>query len=381
MKLTPLMLALVPALLAGQTQAAPTELGKGEGQLNIVAWAGYVERGETDKNYDWVTGFEKETGCKVSVKTAATSDEMVALMNEGGFDLVTASGDASLRLIAGGKVQPLNLALIPSYSKIDPRLQNAPWHTVDGKHYGVPYQWGGNILMYNTKVFPKAPDSWNVVFEEQTLADGKSNKGRVQAFDGPIHIADAALYLMTHQPALGIKDPYELNEDQYKASLDLLRKQRQLVGRYWHDAFVQIDDFKNEGVVASGSWPFQANTLIADKQPIATTVPKEGVTGWADTSMVHSDAKNLTCAYKWLEHSLSNKLQGDLAAWFGSVPVVPAACEGNALLGPTGCKTNGIDNFDRVRFWRTPVSQCKSQGTCVPYYRWVSDYIAILGGR
>ncbi|MFQ2092454.1 ABC transporter substrate-binding protein [Aeromonas sp. FDAARGOS 1415] len=381
MKLTPLTLALIPVLMAGQTQAAPTTLGKGEGQLNIVAWAGYVERGETDKNYDWVTGFEKETGCKVNVKTAATSDEMVALMNEGGFDLVTASGDASLRLIAGGKVQPLNLALIPSYSKIDPRLQNAPWHTVDGKHYGVPYQWGGNILMYNTKVFPKAPDSWNVVFEEQTLADGKSNKGRVQAFDGPIHIADAALYLMTHQPALGIKDPYELNEEQYKASLDLLRKQRQLVGRYWHDAFVQIDDFKNEGVVASGSWPFQANTLIADKQPVATTVPKEGVTGWADTSMVHSEAKNLTCAYKWLEHSLNNKLQGDLASWFGSVPVVPAACEGNALLGPEGCKTNGIDNFDRVHFWRTPVSQCKSQGTCVPYYRWVSDYIAILGGR
>ena len=381
MKLTPLTLALIPALLAGQTQAAPTELGKGEGQLNIVAWAGYVERGETDKNYDWVTGFEKETGCKVNVKTAATSDEMVALMNEGGFDLVTASGDASLRLIAGGKVQALNLALIPSYSKIDPRLQNAPWHTVDGKHYGVPYQWGGNILMYNTKVFPKAPDSWSVVFEEQTLPDGKTNKGRVQAFDGPIHIADAALYLMSHQPALGIKDPYELNEEQYKASLDLLRKQRQLVGRYWHDAFVQIDDFKNEGVVASGSWPFQANTLIADKQPIATTVPKEGVTGWADTSMVHSEAKNLTCAYQWLEHSLNNKLQGDLASWFGSVPVVPAACEGNALLGKEGCKTNGIDNFDRVHFWRTPVTQCKSQGTCVPYYRWVSDYIAILGGR
>ncbi|EHK5439246.1 ABC transporter substrate-binding protein [Aeromonas hydrophila] len=381
MKLTPLTLALIPALLAGQTQAAPTPLGKGEGQLNIVAWAGYVERGETDKNYDWVTGFEKETGCKVNVKTAATSDEMVALMNEGGFDLVTASGDASLRLIAGGKVQALNLALIPSYGKIDPRLQNAPWHTVDGKHYGVPYQWGGNILMYNTKVFPKAPDSWSVVFEEQTLPDGKSNKGRVQAFDGPIHIADAALYLMSHQPALGIKDPYELNEDQYKAALDLLRQQRQLVGRYWHDAFVQIDDFKNEGVVASGSWPFQANTLIADKQPIATTVPKEGVTGWADTSMVHSEAKNLTCAYKWLEHSLNNKLQGDLASWFGSVPVVPAACEGNALLGKEGCKTNGIDNFDRVRFWRTPVTQCKSQGTCVPYYRWVSDYIAILGGR
>lgn len=375
MRLTALCLGLLASSLP--LHAAQ----KGEGQVDIVAWAGYVERGETDKNYDWVTGFEQATGCKVTVKTAATSDEMVALMNEGGFDLVTASGDASLRLIAGGKVQPLDLSRIPSWSKVDPRLQNAPWHTVNGKHYGVPYQWGSNVLMYNTKVFPKAPDSWSVVFEAQTLPDGKPNKGRIQAFDGPIYIADAALYLMTHKPELGIKDPYELNEDQYKAALELLRQQRQLVGRYWHDAFVQIDDFKNEGVVASSSWPFQANTLAADKQPVATVVPKEGVTGWADTSMLHAEAKHPVCAYQWLEHSLDNKLQGDLASWFGSVPVVPAACQGNALLGAEGCKTNGADNFARVHFWRTPVSQCKSQGTCVPYYRWVSDYIAILGGR
>ncbi|WAG06985.1 ABC transporter substrate-binding protein [Aeromonas jandaei] len=375
MRLTALCLGLLASSLP--LHAAQ----KGEGQVDIVAWAGYVERGETDKNYDWVTGFEQTTGCKVTVKTAATSDEMVALMNEGGFDLVTASGDASLRLIAGGKVQPLDLSRIPSWSKVDPRLQNAPWHTVNGKHYGVPYQWGSNVLMYNTKVFPKAPDSWSVVFEAQTLPDGKPNKGRIQAFDGPIYIADAALYLMTHKPELGIKDPYELNEDQYKAALELLRQQRQLVGRYWHDAFVQIDDFKNEGVVASSSWPFQANTLAADKQPVATVVPKEGVTGWADTTMLHAEAKHPVCAYQWLEHSLDNKLQGDLASWFGSVPVVPAACQGNALLGAEGCKTNGADNFARVHFWRTPVSQCKSQGTCVPYYRWVSDYIAILGGR
>jgi putative spermidine/putrescine transport system substrate-binding protein len=105
--------------------------------------------------------------------------------------------------------------------------------------------------MYNTKAFKQAPTSWKVVFEEMTLDDGKSNKGRVQAFDGPIYIADAALYLKATKPALGIKDPYELNEDQYKAALDLLRQQRKLVSRYWHDAMVQIDDFKNEGVVAS----------------------------------------------------------------------------------------------------------------------------------
>jgi len=370
--------------LQGPLSAAEmkTSLGAGEGAVDIVAWPGYIERGETDKAYDWVTDFEAKTGCKVNVKTAGTSDEMVALMNEGGFDLVTASGDASLRLISGKRVQPVNTDLIPSWKTVDPRLQNARWHTVGGVHYGVPYQWGSNVLMYNTEVFKdKAPTSWNVVFEEMTLPDGKSNKGRVQAFDGPIYIADAALYLKAHKPELGIKDPYELNEDQYKAALDLLRGQRELVSRYWHDAFVQIDDFNNEGIAASSSWPFQVNLLVADKKPIASTVPEEGATGWADTTMMHADAPHPNCAYMWLEHSINPKLQGDLAAWFGSVPVVLDACQGNELLGDGGCVTNGLGDFEKISFWRTPVSKCETQEVCVPYYRWVTDYIAVLGGR
>ncbi len=371
------------AVLSAWPAAAMVEkLGPGEGEVSIVAWPGYVERGETDKAYDWVTGFEAQTGCKVDVKTAGTSDEMVALMNEGGFDLVTASGDASLRLVAGKKVQEINTALIPSWSTVDPRLQGAPWHTVGGKHFGVPYQWGPNVLMYNTEVFKQPPTSWNVVFEETVLPDGKSNQGRVQAFDGPIHIADAALYLMAHQPELGIKDPYELTEEQYQAALTLLRQQNKIVQRYWHDAMMQVDDFTNEGVVASGSWPFQVNLLKSKNAPIDSTIPAEGATGWADTTMLHADAEHPNCAYLWLEHSLSPKLQGDLAAWFGSVPSVPAACKGNELLTDQGCATNGIDDFEKIRFWRTPVAKCATQPAgCVPYYRWVTDYIAILGGR
>ena len=262
------MLRLSAAALAGVLFAAATaqadmmkKVGAGEGEVAIVAWPGYIERGDSDKTYDWVTGFEKETGCKVTVKIAGTSDEMVSLMNGGGFDLVTASGDATLRLIAGKTVQEINTALIPSWKTVDPRLQNGAWHTVDGKHYGVPYQWGPNVLMYNTKVFKDAPKSWNVVFEEMNLPDGKSNKGRVQAFYGPIYIADAALYLMTHKPELGIKDPYELDQKQFDAAVELLRGQRQIVQKYWNDATQQVDDFTNEGVVASTSWPYQVNLL------------------------------------------------------------------------------------------------------------------------
>ena len=397
-RLIPLLLVLVLLLTAcpaPQTPAAPgaeepavasttlQEIGAGEGEVSIVAWAGYIERGETDPAYDWVTEFEAETSCKVTVKVAATSDEMVSLMNEGGFDLVTASGDASLRLILGGKIQELNIDLITDYGTVDERLQAAAWHTVDGKHYGVPYQWGSNVLMYNTETFgDAAPTSWNVVFEEMTLPDGESNKGRVQAFDGPIYIADAALYLKTHQPDLGIDDPYALTQAQFDAAVELLQGQRELVGRYWHDAYVQIDDFTNEGVVASGSWPFQVNLLVASGEPIASVIPAEGATGWADTTMMHIDAPHPNCAYMWLNHSLNPKLQGDLAAWFGSVPVVPAACDGNELLGAEGCKTNGIENFDQISFWKTPTADCGgSGGTCVPYAEWVTSYLAIMGGQ
>jgi len=372
--------------------AAPTEVpkggplqsvGEGEGEVGIIAWAGYIERGETDPNYDWVTQFETDTGCKVTVKTAATSDEMVALMNEGGYDLVTASGDASNRLISGGRVQEVNISLIPSWSKVDSRLQNAAWHTVNGKHYGVPYQSGSNVLMYNTAVFgDQPPTSWNVVFEETTLPDGESNKGRIQAYDGPIYVADAALYLKAHNPELGIQDPYALNADQFKAALDLLRQQRALIGRYWHDAFIQMDDFTNEGVAASSSWPFQANLLAAGGAPIAYVVPTEGATGWADTTMMHIDAPHPNCAYKWLEHSLDVKLQGDLAAWFQTIPAVLEACTGNALLTDAGCEANGLSNFDKILWWRTPTSDCgDGRKDCVPYHEWVTNYIAVIGGR
>jgi putative spermidine/putrescine transport system substrate-binding protein len=320
----------------------------------------------------------------VNRKYAGSSDEMVALMRQGGgseYDLVSASGDASLRLIYGGDVQPIDVKLIPDFANFVPELQAPPHNTIKGVHYGLSYEWGPNVLLYNTKIFKQPLTSWDVVFREVKLSDGKSNKGRVQAFDGPIYVADAALYLKHHRPELGITDPYALDRKQFEAALALLREQRKIVGRYWHDAAVQVDDFVNEGVVASSSWPFQVNLLRSKDAPVASVVPVEGATGWADTTMLHVNAPHPNCAYKWMEHSLSPKTQGDLAAWFGSVPAVPGACQGNPLLGDKGCETNGASNFDRIAFWRTPVAACGGGRECVPYHEWVTGYIAVIGGR
>ena len=369
---------------AATEPAAATEApaAGNEGEVAIVAWPGYIERGANDAAYDWVTAFEQATGCKVTVKDAATSDEMVTLMSTGEYDLVTASGDSSLRMIYGSVVQEIDVTKIPSYGTVDERLQNAAWHTVDGKHYGVSYQWGPNVLMYNTEAFGGvAPTSWNVVFEEQTLADGKSNKDRVQAYSGPIYIADAALYLKATKPELGIEDPYELNEEQFAAALELLSQQRQITPKYWGDYLVQIEDFKTEGFVASSSWPLQVNLLQADGAPVASVIPDEGATGWADTTMMSAKAPHPQCAYLWLEQSIDPKVQGDVASWFGSNPSVPAACDGaSELLGTEGCAANGFDTFDKIYFWKTPIAQCgNGNSDCVTYDRWTEEFTAIVG--
>jgi putative spermidine/putrescine transport system substrate-binding protein len=221
-----------------------------------------------------------------------------------------------------------------------------------------------------------------VTFEAGRLPDGKPNKGRIQAYEAPIYIADAALYLKSRNPELGIRDPYELDERQYAAVLELLRAQKPLVQRYWHDANVQVQDFMNGGVVAAVSRPFQATTLLANRVEVAMTIPAEGATGWADTTLLATGARHPNCAYHWLEWSLSPKVQGDAAAWAASNPVVPKACEGNELLGPRGCADNGIADFDRLSFWRAPEAECGSHPAgCVPYSRWLADYAAITGAN
>jgi len=365
------------SLLAANLLCASVALAAEDNIVNFYNWSDYI--GETT-----IADFEAEYGIEVNYDIYDNTPLVEAKLLAGstGYDVVVHAASYSARLIPVGIFQPLDKARLPNWKHLDPEVLARFEFYDPGLRYGVPYMWGPNVLMYDTRAFKEAPKSWSVVFEETTLGDGKSNKGRVQAYDGAIHVADAANYLMYHNKELGIKDPYELNQDQYKAALDLLRQQRKLVSRYWHDAFIQMDDFKNEGVVASGSWPFQVNILQSEKHPVASTIPQEGATGCADTTMLHSEAKNPNCAYLWMEHTLSSNLQSDLSVWFGANPSVPAACtDGRGMQNAAGCTANGLDDFEKIRFWTTPVSKCKTQEICVPYYRWVSDYIGVIGGR
>jgi putative spermidine/putrescine transport system substrate-binding protein len=351
----------------------PTKIGKGEGSLNLVAWEGYTDA-------KWVKPFQKQTGCTVHSKYAGSSDEMVTLMRQGGgsqYDMVSASGDASLRLIRGHIVQPVNVDLIPDWKNFIPQLKSPSHNTVDGKHYGISLQWGPNTLLYNTQKVKPAPTSWSVIYSPKY-------KGQVTVPDNPIQIADAALYLSKSQPSLGITDPYELNEKQLDAAVKLLKQQKPLIKKYWSLASDEIDLFKNGDAALGASWPYQTNTLEADKVPVKDLIPKEGATGWADTWMLSAKAKHPNCAYLWMKYISTPEVQAQQALSFGETPANPKACPFMDKIQKGGCAQYHANApasyFNSIKFWKTPISDCGNGKTdCTDYTVWQQKWTEVKG--
>jgi putative spermidine/putrescine transport system substrate-binding protein len=365
----------------GSESDALTKVGKGEGEVDLIAWAGYVEDGSTDPAVDWVSDFEKETGCKVNVKIGNTSDEMVTLMRTGNYDGVSASGDATLRLIAGGDVDPVNTDLVPNYKDVFPALKDQPHNTVDGVNYGIPHGRGANLLMFNKDVVKPAPDSWGAVLDP---AQAAKYKGKVTAYDNPIYIADAALYLKATQPDLGIDNVYELDDDQFNAAVDLLKQQRPNIGEYWSDYTKEQAAFTGGDSVIGTTWQVIANLVQADKKspPVEAILPKEGATGWSDTWMISSQAKHPNCMYKWMNHIISPKANAAVAEWFGEAPANEKSCALTAV--KNHCEIFHADDeafFDKVAYWNTPTKDCGDDrgDTCKDYSEWVKAWTEIKG--
>ena len=366
-------LAAALAIPASGVSASAHSLAKGEGSLNMVAWEGYLQP-------QWVKPFEAQTGCTVHAKYAGSSDEMVTLMRSGGgsqYDLVSASGDASLRLIYGGDVAKVDVSRVPAWKQFNPTFQSPPNNTVKGVHYGISLQWGPNILMYNTKKVPKAPASWSALYDP-------ANKGKITVPDNPIQIADAALYLSKTKPSLGIKDPYELNPAQFNAAVALLKQQKPLVKKYWALASDEIDLFKNGDVIMGAGWPYQLSTLKADKFPVADTIPKEGATGWLDTWMISAHAKHPNCAYLWLQYISTPKVQAMQATNYGETPVNKLACGYMDKISKGACHQYHADAplsyFAQIKFWKTPVADCgNGQKNCMDYTKWQQAWTDIRG--
>jgi putative spermidine/putrescine transport system substrate-binding protein len=366
------------------------KLGKGEGQLNLVEWPGYVES-------QWVKPFEQQTGCQVHNKDAGTSDQMVQLMRTGQYDGVSASGNATERLVDGGDVSPVNVDLVPNYKTVFSDLKNQPYNTFDGVHYGIPHGRGANLLMWRTDHVKPAPTSWGIILDP---AQAKHYSGKISAYDDPVYIADAAVYLKAHNPSLNITNPYELDSKQFNAAVGLLKQQRPNVGEYWSDAAKQIQSYASGDDWVGTTWQYQYFALKGKNVKVAISpasqgfVPTEGATGWSDTWMISSKAKHPNCMYMWMNYIVSPMANAEVAQFFGEAPAQSKACESSTLVAaakvigyppdPSFCNEYhaGLPSFwRRVYYWQTPTSNCgDSRGNaCKNYNDWVNAWNEIKG--
>jgi putative spermidine/putrescine transport system substrate-binding protein len=379
------MVAVVVAACSGTgggsaAPSLPTTVGEGEGELNLIIWAGYAERGAVDPNYDWVTPFETTTGCKVNTTDMTDSNNGVSLMQSGDYDGGSFSGDATSRLMAGGIVSPINPALIPNYANVFEGLKNKTHNSLDGVPYGVPHGRGPNLLMYNTEEVAAEPTSWSPVWE-----DGSMYQGRISVYDSSIYIADAALHLMTTKPDLGITNPYQLNEAQFTAAIALLEQQRDNGALYWGTYSDQVASYAAGDVVVGTSWQFQVNLMQGEGEPIAGVLPAEGSTGWSDTWMINSKAKHPNCMYKWMDHMASAEANGQATVWFGEAPTSQAACDYAETLSPGHCElTHATDEayYDKIWYWTTPQADCADTDaatTCKDQDDWVEAWTKLRG--
>jgi putative spermidine/putrescine transport system substrate-binding protein len=398
-------LALIAASCGDDTQTPSGEgvktfdaIGEGEGSLKLIAWHGYTEDGTTEgyEEYDWVTPFEDETGCQVDVTYADSSDEMVQFMRQGGgseYDGVSASGDASNRLIAGGDVGAVDPLLFPEMENVIAPINpdggtDTQHYVVDGKVFGTPYMYGPNFLMYNTKEVSPAPTSWDVTFETSSPYAGK-----VTGYDSPIFIADAAMYLMTHQPDLGITDPYELSQEQFDAAVDLMKQQKsELIGAYWALYTDEIDGFVDGSMVVGTAWPINLTyTKGPEAANAAAVIPSEGVTGWADTWMISANAPHPNCMLKWMDHTLQPDVQAEVGIYYGAAGSNVDSCQviadtlgegGQDLVDSVEYSFCGNEEFlDSLYLWKTPQVACGDDrgNECVDYSQWTQAWTEIRG--
>jgi putative spermidine/putrescine transport system substrate-binding protein len=359
---------------------ALTSLGDGEGELNLVIWDGYAERGEIDEAYDWVTGFEDETGCKVNATPMTDSANGVQLLQSGEYDGGSFSGDATVRLMAAGDVAPVNVDLVPNYADVFEGLKLKEHNSMEGVPYGIPHGRGPNLLMWNTDEVATDPTSWDPIWE-----GGADYEGKISIYDSSIFIADAALHLMTKNPDLGITNPYQLNDEQFAAAIDLLEQQRENGAVYWGLLTDQVQSFTAGDSVVGTTWPYQVSLLQSEDVPVKAVLPDEGTTGWSDTWMIATDAAHPNCMYRWMNHIISPEANAQATVWFGEAAVTQAACDAAEEISPGHCEQQHASDetyWEKIWYWTTPQADCSDddeETTCKDQDDWVSAWTTLRG--
>jgi spermidine/putrescine-binding protein len=327
-----LLRLLVVSLLSAA--ALPfTSCGKKTPTLSLLVWEGYADP-------SFVHAFEEQNHCKVSASYMGSSDELVAKLrggSAGNYDVISPSSDVATSLASSGLAAPLDLAKLPVYSQLSPQLTSLPLVHVNGQVYGVPFMWGPNPLIYDTTVFPKPPDSWNVLWDPKY-------RGKISVWDDLSTVYMAAQVLGFDKP-----DPshlYNLSDQELDAVKKKLLELKPNIRKMWSTGGELTNLFQNHEVVAAMGWPLMTNQLRKINFPVGETIPKENTTGWIDHLMITSASENKDLAYKFLQYMIEAQTQKKVTDVTGYTPANPHAAQ---YMTPEQVKSLHLDDVDNYQ--------------------------------
>ncbi len=359
-----LVLAGLGLALALVATAAASPPRAGEGQLDLVAFPGYAEAGGDDPRVNWVTPFVQKTGCKVHVRTVHSSTELLDAVEHGRYDGVAAFGDVTQVLTGGHKVEPIDTARIPGYGRIYPALRRLPQNLENGKVVGVPHGRGADLLLWRTDRVRPAPAGWGVLY-------GPRYAGRLGFHDEPIELVNTAIQL-------GYRNPYELDQAQFRRVVRIAAAQSANAGAYWQDVTSGLADYTGGNALVGQVTPRLAALLHADEVPVATALPR-GSTARSASWMVLAGARHPNCMDAWLGYIVSGKPNAASARYLHEAPSTPAAC---AFMSCAAAHAGDEAWWSRLSFWRTPQMSCHdARGeACVDWFDWSDAWARIRSG-
>ncbi|MBI2683173.1 MAG: ABC transporter substrate-binding protein [Acidobacteriales bacterium] len=308
--------------------------------LNLLVWEGYA-----DPSY--IRGFEAKCGCTITATYMGSSDELVAKLRGGSaanYDVISPSSDVAGMIATAGLAAPLDLARVPSYAQLSPRLTGLPLVKSNGKTYGVPFVWGPNPLLYDTTAFPRAPEHWSELWEPKL-------KGKVSVWDDLSTIYMAAQVLGYDKP-----DPsalYNLSDDQLEQVKKKLLALKPNIRKMWASGGELTNLFQNHEVVIAMGWPLMTNQLRKVNFPIGETIPQENTTGWIDHLMITAASDNKDLAHDFLEYMIQARTQKALADVTGYTPANPSAAQFMSAEQKVSLHLDDMESYQRrIYFWQ-----------------------------
>ena len=314
--------------------------GKKQPTLNLLVWEGYADP-------TFVHGFEQQCQCKVSAAYMGSSDELVAKLRGGSastYDVISPSSDVATMIATTGLAAPLDLARIPDYGKLSSQLTLMPLVKSEGKIFGVPFTWGPNPLLYDSSVFPRPPESWNIFWDPKY-------RSKISVWDDLSTLYMGAQILGYDKP-----DPnhlYNLSDvelDKVKTKLLALKPN---IRKIWSTGGELTNLFQNHEVVAAMGWPLMTNQLRKSQFPIGETIPRENTTGWIDHLMITAASDNKDLAYKFLAYMVQADTQKKVTEVTGYIPANPSAAQFMSAEEKKNLHLDDVDGYQkRIYFWQ-----------------------------